>query len=104
MCQYSLDMATRRVTFTLDQETLAQLREAAARLAVSRSAVVRVAIRDFSGRLGEEERRRLLDAFDRLVPLIPRRTAGDVAGELADLRRARRTPGRLDLAVDRSES
>ncbi len=91
-------MATTKVTFTLDAETLARLRASAARLALPRSAVVREAIRDFSeraGRLGEGERRRQLEAFDRLVPAIPRRPSGAVAQELAELRRARRLGGRL---------
>jgi len=98
-------MATTKVTFTLDAETLARLRAAAARLALPRSAVVREAIRDFSersARLGEGERRRLLEAFDRLVPAIPRRPAGEVAQELAELRRARRAGGRLHRAPGRS--
>jgi hypothetical protein len=91
-------MATTKVTFTLDAETIARLRAAAARLACPKSAIVREAIRDFSDRadrLGENERRRLLEAFDRLVPAIPRRSAAEVARELAGLRRARRAGGRL---------
>ena len=71
-------MATTKVTFTLDPETVARLSAAAARLAIPKSAVVREAIRDFSdraGQLGEAERRRLLDSFDRLVPAIPRRSS-----------------------------
>jgi len=90
-------MATTKVTFTLDQETLARLRTAAERLAIPKSAVVREAIRDFAeraGRLGETERRRQLDAFDRLVPLIPRRSRAEVERELDGLRRARRAGGR----------
>jgi len=97
-------MATTKVTFTLDPETLARLRTTAARLAVPRSAVVREAIRDFSeraGRLGEGERRRLLEAFDRLVPAIPRRPQAVVARELAELRRARRHGGRLHATAGR---
>ena len=90
-------MATTKVTFTLDQETLARLRTAAERLAMPKSAVVREAIRDFgerAGRLGETERRRQLEAFDRLVPMIPRRSPAEVERELDALRRARRAGGR----------
>ena len=90
-------MATTKVTFTLDQETLARLRTAAERLAIPKSAVVREAIRDFAeraGRLGETERRRQLEAFDRLVPMIPKRSRADVERELAALGRARRGGGR----------
>jgi len=90
-------MATTKVTFTLDGDTLDRLRATAERLAIPKSAVVREAIRDFSdraGRLGERERQRLLEAFDRLVPGIPRRPLRDVARELSELRRARRAGGR----------
>jgi predicted transcriptional regulator len=90
-------MATTKVTFTLDPETLARLRTAAERLAIPKSAVVREAIRDFgerAGRLGETERRRQLDAFDRLVPVIPKRSRAEVERELVALRRARRAGGR----------
>lgn len=90
-------MATVKVTFTLDGDTVARLRATADRLALPKSQVVREAIRDFSdraGRLSERERRRLLDAFDRLVPVIPARPLHDVERELDSLRRARRAGGR----------
>ena len=93
-------MATTKVTFTLDDDTIARLRATAERLAVPKSEVVREAIRDFSdrsGRLRERERRRLLEAFDRLVPAIPARALDEVERELADLRRARRAGGRRSL-------
>jgi len=99
-------MATTKVTFTLDQETVARLRLASERMALPKSAIVREAIRDFSdraGRLGERERRRLLEAFDRLVPRIPRRPAAEVARELAELRRARRAGGRPHGSAGRGE-
>ena len=90
-------MATTKVTFTLDGDTIARLRATAERLAIPKSEVVREAIRDFSdraGRLSERERRRLLEAFDRLVPGIPKRPLRDVERELAELGRARRAGGR----------
>ena len=90
-------MATTKVTFTLDDDTIARLRATAERLAKPKSQVVREAIRDFSdrsGRLSERERRRLLETFDRLVPAIPARPVRDVERELAELRRARRAAGR----------
>jgi hypothetical protein len=86
-------MVTTKVTFTLDRDTIDRLRATAERLALPKSEVVREAIRDFSdraGRLSERERRRLLEAFDRLVPEIPVRPLRDVERELAGLRRARR--------------
>jgi hypothetical protein len=46
------------------------------------------------GRLSTAERRRLLEAFDRLVPAIPIRPQGEVDRELIELRRARRLGGR----------
>jgi len=90
-------MATTKVTFTLDDETIARLRATAERLALPKSEVVREAIRDFSdraGRLSERERRRLLEAFDRWVPAISARPLRDVERELEELRRARRGGGR----------
>ncbi len=90
-------MATIKVTFTLDAETVSRLSVTAERLALPKSAVVREAIRDFSdraGRLSERERRRLLQAFDRLVPAIPTRPLRDVDRELAEVRNARRAAGR----------
>ena len=90
-------MATVKVTFTLDGDTIDRLRATAERLAIPKSEVVREAIRDFSdraGRLSERERRRLLEAFDSLVPAIPARPVRDVERELEELRRARRAGGR----------
>ncbi|HUL79114.1 MAG TPA: ribbon-helix-helix protein, CopG family [Vicinamibacteria bacterium] len=90
-------MATTKVTFTLDRDTIARLRATAERLAIPKSQVVREAIRDFgdrAGRLTERERRRLLEDFDRLVPAISVRPLRDVERELAELRRARRAGGR----------
>jgi hypothetical protein len=98
-------MATTKVTFTLDPETLVRLRTVAERLAMPKSAVVREAVREFSeraGRLGDAERRRLLDAFDRLVPVIPKRSSAEVERELGALRRARRAGGRLHGARHRT--
>ncbi|HXV63533.1 MAG TPA: ribbon-helix-helix protein, CopG family, partial [Vicinamibacteria bacterium] len=77
-------MATRKVTFTLDVETVARLRRASERLSKPQSAVVREAIRDYSdriGRLSEAERLALLERFDELVPRIPRRPLREVEKE-----------------------
>jgi predicted transcriptional regulator len=97
-------MAASKVTFTLDDETIERLKATAERLAKPKSEVVREAIRDFSdrtGRLSERERQRLLEAFDRLVPAIPRRPLRDVERELAELRRARRAGGRRSERASR---
>ncbi len=86
-----------KATFTLDEVTVARLRRTADRLGRPQSQIVRDAIRDYAdhvGRLGDEERTRLLDAFDRLVPRIPSKTAAAVDAELGALRAARRKGGR----------
>jgi ribbon-helix-helix CopG family protein len=86
-----------KMTFTLDEATVGQLRRSAARLAKPRSAVVRLAIRDYAeriGRLGEDERVQMLRAFDELVPRIPARPAAAVEREIKAVRAARRQGGR----------
>jgi hypothetical protein len=86
-----------KVTFTLDDETVERLRRTAARLAKPQSQVVREAIREYEARsdkLSEDERRRMLDAFDRLVRTLPGRPQGEVDAELREIRAARRLWGR----------
>lgn len=90
-------MATTKVTFTLDRIAIDRLQDAAERLAVTKSEIVREAIVEFHdriGRLSERERFRMLSAFDELVPRIPERGATAVDQELAEVRRARKTGGR----------
>jgi hypothetical protein len=94
-------MATVKVTFTLDEATVARLKQTSDRLALSKSEVVREAIHDFSeraGRLSERERVAMLRAFDELVPKIPKRRSRDVDAELRAIRRARRGGGRKTAA------
>ena len=86
-----------RVTFTFDDETVATLRRAAARLAKPQSAVVREAIREYAHRVGkltEDERRRVLDIFDTMLPKIPARPASETDAELREIRAGRRRGGR----------
>jgi hypothetical protein len=86
-----------KVTFTLDRISLDRLQEAAERLSVAKSEVVREAILEFHeriGRLSERERSKMLSAFDELVPQIPERSAAAVDEELAEVRRVRKTSGR----------
>jgi hypothetical protein len=55
-------MAT-RITFTVDDETAARLKRAAARTGKSKSAVIREVVRDYEGRTdsrSEDERQRIL--------------------------------------------
>jgi hypothetical protein len=90
-------MMTTKVSFTLDQVAMEKLQEAATRLALPKSEIVRKAILEFHDRLGrltETERFVMLRAFDELVPKIPSRGAAAVSREIAALRQARRSGGR----------
>lgn len=86
-----------KVTFTLDDETVAYLGRTADRLGMPKSQVVREAIRVYgeqAGLLSEEERDRALAVFDQVTLAIPDRPRNEVAQELSDLRAARRAGGR----------
>jgi len=86
-----------KMTFSLDEETAARLRHAAETLLKPKSEIVREAIHDYSeriGKLGEAERQRMLQAFDRLVPAIPEGPVAATDAELEQLRRTRRRGGR----------
>jgi hypothetical protein len=90
-------MATTKVTFTLDPATISRLDEAADRLALPKSEIVREAIHEFSeriGRLSDRERLKMLRTFDEVIPRIPERSAREVARELKAIRQARRSGGR----------
>ena len=96
--RYGIGMArTRKVTFTLDEETAQRIDRAALRLGKPKSAVVRDAVAEFdarAGRLSEAERVRMLAVLDDFMSRVP---AGDENGadaELAELRRARQHGGR----------
>ena len=94
---------TTKVTFTLDNATISRLNDAAQRLAIPKSEVVREAIQEYYARIGklsEAERRRLLTDFDRLVPSIPARPLSEVKKELAQLRTSRRRGGRRSAGGD----
>lgn len=87
----------KKMTFTLDTDAVRYLDQAAARLSIPKSQVVREALEVYHrrlGRLSEEERRRMLDTFDRVVPAIPDRPREEVEAELTELRRARKEGGR----------
>ena len=90
-------MALEKVTFTLDEATVGRIRDAAERLALPKSQVVREAVLEFHGRIGrlsESERLRLLRTFDEMVPRIPTRGVRQVERELKAIRLARRSGGR----------
>lgn len=94
-------MASVKLTFSLDTDTVDRLRLAAERLRMPQSQVVREAIAEFGariGRLSEAERVTMLKAFDRLVPGVPARPVEAVEAELRELRAARRRSGRAARA------
>ena len=87
-----------KVTYTLEDETVARIRAAAARLKKPQSQIVREAVAQYTGRpdhLTDEERREKLRIFDRMIAQVPARSDREVEAELQDIRRARRRGGRL---------
>jgi hypothetical protein len=97
-------MATVKVTFTLDEATIARLRQAAERLAKPKSEVVRDAIHDFServGRLSERERLRMLRVLNEIASRGPSRPLKEVEDELKRIRAARRRGGRRSASGHR---
>jgi hypothetical protein len=90
-----------KVTFTLDDHTVATLRRTAERLDKPQSQVVREAVRDYAdrvGRLSERERVRMLAALDGIVRRRATRPASEVDRELRDIRASRRSGGRRHRA------
>lgn len=90
-------MPTTKVTFTLDNDTVARIGRTAHRLGTSKSAVVREAVREYAaraGRLSEAEREQLLTTFDAILTRPAARTARAVDREVAAVRAARRQGGR----------
>jgi hypothetical protein len=87
-----------KMAFTFDEETVARLRQAAARLARPQSFVVREAVREYAERIGslsEQERRHLLKAVDTVIPAIPPRSLSEVRAKITEVRAARhRASGR----------
>lgn len=85
------------MTFSLDEATADRLNRTAERLHMAKSEVVREAILEYAeraGKLSEQERLRLLRAFDEYVPEIPPTSAAEVDDELEEIRHARRAGGR----------
>lgn len=86
-----------KVTFTLDEETVAEIRRTAARLRTAQSRVVREAVAEFAARadrVSERERLRVLGVLEALRPAAPTRSAAAVDAELRAVRTARRQGGR----------
>jgi predicted transcriptional regulator len=86
-----------RVTFSLDDVTVARIRQTAARLRKPQSHVVRDAVEEYAARadrLNDRERRHALSVLEGLRGAKPTRPAADVDRELTSIRAARRTGGR----------
>lgn len=86
-----------KVTFTLDDATVAELRRTAARLGKAQSHIVREAVAEYSARtdkLSERERLRMLAVIDRWKNAKPTRSQAENDAEIAAIRAARRTGGR----------
>ena len=86
-----------RITFSLDDATVAQIRQTAARLHKPQSHVVRDAVVDYAARadrLSERERLQALGVLERLRAARPTRPAAAVDAELRSIRVARRSGGR----------
>jgi predicted transcriptional regulator len=91
-----------RVTFSLSDETVAEIRRTAARLGKPQSHVVRDAVAEYASRgdrLSDAERRQALAAIERLRAARPTRSAAEVDAELGTLRSARRAGGRRSPAA-----
>ena len=81
-----------KVTYTLDEETVAAIKRIAERLRQPQSAVIRAAIPFYephAGQLSEAERARRVEAFDRLVAHVPRKPESEVDREIRAVRRSR---------------
>jgi hypothetical protein len=89
-----------KVTFTLDEATVAEIRRTAARLGTAQSHVVREAVAEYAARadrVSERERLQALTILDTLRKAPTSRTARAVDAELRALRTARRTGGRRSV-------
>jgi Arc/MetJ-type ribon-helix-helix transcriptional regulator len=90
-----------RVTFSLGDATIAQIRQTAARLHMPQSHVVREAVADYAARtdrLSERERQQRLGVLERLRKATPTRSTAAVDAELKAIRASRRAGGRRHAA------
>lgn len=90
-------MAALKQTFSLDEATTARLDRLAGRLVMSKSQVVREALRAYEAqvdRLEETERQRLLEVLDGFLEQDHPRSEAEVDRELEEVRNARRAGGR----------
>ena len=78
----------RKVTFTLDDQTIERLCNAAERLKKPKSEIVRDAVADYHeriGKLSEAERLRLLKILERMRSSPPTRPQAEVDREIAEI-------------------
>jgi hypothetical protein len=90
-----------KVTFTLDEATVAELRAAAERKSIPKSQAVREAIHDYHAKSdpwSPAERLRKLRVLEEMMKRPPTRSQREVDREIAEIRRARRSGGRLHPA------
>jgi Arc/MetJ-type ribon-helix-helix transcriptional regulator len=86
-----------RVTFSLSEDTVSEIRRTAARLRKPQSHVVRDAVAEYaakSNRLSDAERHQALATIERLRATRPTRSAAETDDELSMVRAARRAGGR----------
>lgn len=86
-----------KVTFSLDEATVAAIRRTAERLGTAQSHVVREAVAEYAARadrVSERERLRVLSILERLRKVPASRGAYAVDAELRAIRAARRIGGR----------
>jgi Ribbon-helix-helix protein, copG family len=86
-----------KVTFTLDDATVAEIRRTARRLGTPQSQVVRDAVAEYAARadrVSERERLRIVGILKTLKTAPRSRSAAQVDAELRELRAARRQGGR----------
>jgi hypothetical protein len=86
-----------KMTFTLDDATVAEIRRTAARLGAPQSRVVRDAVAEYAARadrMGEHERLRMLGVLENLRSAAGTRTASAVDTEIRAVQAARRHGGR----------
>lgn len=86
-----------KVTFSLDDETVSEIRRTAERLGAPQSQVVREAVAEYAARtdrVSERERLRMLNILDGLRKAPTSRSASAVDAELRAVRAARRRGGR----------
>lgn len=91
----------KKMTFTLDGDTVRGIERASDRLGIPKSQVVREAVRVYGeqlGRMSEVERDAKLATFREVMTALPERPRKDVEAEQRQLREARRGGGRRTRA------